>query len=198
MASAPSLFPAQEAGPDEWPVMTRGINRLSGDRTARTHPALPALVSLLLLVASSAPSAFASPRVRPRFSIGLSAEAPVVKAGSSVYMKVHLTNTSNQDLDDSGSIDEMTGVDPNFLFVVRDSLGRLVPKKMYKHAELAGGHPVNRTVRPGESMSEEQDVSRLFDMSRPGQYVIQVSRRASENPSDGVVRSNRITVTLTP
>jgi hypothetical protein len=115
-----------------------------------------------------------------------------------VYINVRLTNTSNQDLDDGGSISETTGVDPNFLFVLRDNLGRLVPKKMYKHPELAGGHPVNRTVRPGESVSEEQDVSRLFDMSRPGQYVIQVSRRASENPDDGVVRTNRITVTLTP
>jgi hypothetical protein len=41
-------------------------------------------------------------------------------------------------------------------------------------------------------------VSRLHDMSRPGQYVIQVSRYVSDNLKDGVLKSNIITVTVTP
>jgi hypothetical protein len=156
-------------------------------------------VDFLLLVATSTAWAFASAQVVQKpFSINISGETPVVRAGSDVYINVHLTNTSNHDLDDSGSIDDMIGLDPNLLFAVRDTRGRLVPKRVYKHPELASGSPVNRTVRPGESISEEQRVSGLYDMSRPGQYVIQVSRRVSDNPKDGVLKSNTITVTVTP
>jgi hypothetical protein len=156
-------------------------------------------VDFLLLVATSTAWASASAQpVQKPFSISISAETPVIKAGSDVWINVHLTNTSNHDLDDSGSIDNMIGLDPNLLFAVRDTRGKLVPKRVYKHPELAGGSPVNRTVRAGESISKEQRVSRLYDMSRPGQYVIQVSRRVSDKPKDGMMKSNTITVTLTP
>jgi hypothetical protein len=156
-------------------------------------------VDFLLLVATLTAWTSASDQaVQKPFSISISAETPVVKAGSDVYINVHLTNTTNHNLDDSGSIDNRIGLDPNLLFAVRDTGGKLVPKRVYKHPELTTGTPVNRTVRPGESISLEQCVSRLYDMSRPGEYVIQVSRRLSDNPKDGLLKSNTTTVTVTP
>ena len=92
----------------------------------------------------------------------------------------------------------MTGVDPNYLFEIRDQVDNPAPLRAYEHPELATGQPISRSLKPGESFTDEQEVSRLIDMSRPGNYVIQVSRRASENKKDGVVKSNIITVRITP
>ena len=55
------------------------------------------------------------------------------------------------------------------------------------------------TVRPGETRTESQDVARIYDMTRPGKYVIQVFRAiSSTNEKAGLVGSNKITVTVTP
>ena len=132
------------------------------------------------------------------FTIEISTDRPAVKAGSEVSIKVHLTNTSKRVLDCSGTISNMTGVDPNYVFEVRDDANRAVPLRVYEHPGLATGQPISRSLKPGESFTDEQEVSRLIDMSRPGKYVIQVSRRASENKKDGVVKSNIITVRITP
>jgi hypothetical protein len=110
-------------------------------------------------------------------------------------IRIRLTDNSNQHLKNSGSINGMTRADPNFLLAVRDKAGRAVPRRMYEHPELASGHPFDRTVRPGETISEEPDVGRLFDMTHRAQYMIQVSRHKSEKPQD-VLKSNRVTLVV--
>ena len=110
-----------------------------------------------------------------------------------------LTNTSGSDIDASANISDLTGLDPNFLFDVRDAAGNPVPKRPYEHPELAIGHALlNRIVKPGKTLEETAELCRLYDMRRPGDYDVQASRRASETKSDGVVKSNRIRITITP
>ena len=124
---------------------------------------------------------------------------PAVKAGAEVAVTVHFKNTSNQELNHNANISDLTGVDPNYIFEVRDGSGALVPRKVYEHPELANGHAVFLTVEPGEGVTDTEPISRLLDLSRPGKYVIQVSRRINANDEkDGVVKSNRVTVTVTP
>ena len=60
------------------------------------------------------------------------------------------------------------------------------------------GHWIRRTLKPGESADSVTGVSPEYDMSRPGQNVIQLSRPISDNPDDGVVKSNKVTITVTP
>jgi hypothetical protein len=124
----------------------------------------------------------------------------VVKVGSSVDIGILLRNTSAEPLSCSANISDFTGQDPYLRFDVRDDHGRMVPKRVYAHSELAEGHPImGCTVRPGESRTEGQDVARIYDMTRPGKYVIQVFRAiSSTNEKAGVVESNKITVTITP
>ena len=140
---------------------------------------------------------------------GSSAKSPVtivitteqlkVKAGSTVSIKVRLTNTSNQPLDASGSFSDLTGLDSNFLFEVRDNQGHLVAKRVYPHPELAGGHAIlDRIVKPGETLAEDQDISRLYDMTKPGKYMIQASREIPKEMGGGVVKSNVVSLTVTP
>ena len=81
---------------------------------------------------------------------------------------------------------------------MRDERGKLVPKRTYPHPELRTGYPVNRSISPGQTFTQEQRVSAEYDMRKPGKYTIQVSRRASDNPKDGEIKSNLVTVTVTP
>jgi hypothetical protein len=157
------------------------------------------VVFMVLLLASSALPAVTQDAASKPSTIVISTEKPTVKAGSAVWIKVQLTNNSSEDLDLSGSVSDLTGLDSNLKFEVRDDLGKSAPKRVYKHPELAGGTAnLDRILKPGQSDTEEQNISRLHDMTQPGKYVIRVSRRLSNNPNDGVVKSNTVTVTVTP
>jgi hypothetical protein len=130
------------------------------------------------------------------FRITISTDHPIVMQESDVTITVHLKNTSDQTLDLSANISDLTAVNPNYLYDVRDMQGNLAPRRVYKHPELATGHAIFRTVGPGGSVRDSEPIGRLFDMSKPGQYVIQVSK--SVPGSDRVVKSNKITVTVNP
>jgi len=51
-----------------------------------------------------------------------------------------------------------------------------------------------RIIARGETLTQEQRVSALYDMRKPGKYEIQVWKR---NP-DYDIKSNIVTVTVTP
>src|ERR1700675_4962818 len=147
----------------------------------------------LLLLLSWTPLAAQNGAQQP-FTIAISAPTPIVKAGSDVWVIVKITNHSTEKLDESGSINGMTGLDPYLVFEVRDIRGDSMAKKVYERPELASGHPVNRSIIPGETLTEEQDVSRLYDMTHPGNYVVQVFRRSSEVKQSRSVKSNKVTI----
>jgi len=151
----------------------------------------------LAAVLSSSDLCRAEVAKRPPISIAITTDAAVVKAGSSVWIKVHLKNVSKHTVDASSSINDMIGVDPSYHFDVRDAFGGLAQKKIFEHLELATGHSISRSLKPGETIVDEEEVSRIHDMSRAGTYVIQVTRDISAKPKDGVVRSNKIMVTIT-
>ena len=55
---------------------------------------------------------------------------------------------------------------------------------------------MTRTLKPGESVSNITNVARWPDFSKPGEYVIQVSRHVNDDEKQGVVKSNTITITV--
>ena len=151
---------------------------------------------LLLLMTSGVFSLGRSQSPKQPFVITISPESQTVRSGSEAEITVHLKNTSDRKLDLSANISDLTGVDPNYTYEVRDSSGNLVPQRTYKHPELATGHAVFRTVQPGESVTDSEPIGRLLDVSKPGKYVIQVSRRVSKDEKDGEVKSNKITLAV--
>jgi len=131
------------------------------------------------------------------FRIVIKVETPVVKTGSGVSVTGRLTNVSNQPIDASGCYCGPSGLDSYLTWEVRDDKGQLAAKRIYAHPELATGSAIlNRIINPGESIAGSQDISRLYDMSRPGKYVVQASRHASDAKNSHVVKSNRVTVTV--
>jgi len=151
----------------------------------------------LLLVASCATSAI-SQSVSLPFTLTISAEEPVVKAGSDLYIKVQMANTSKHDIDCTVADNGMLGMDVKYHYDVRDSSGNPVAENKMNHPELAPGHFRLCTLKPGENATSGGNlITKLYNLSRPGKYLIQVSRAVSRNPKDGLVKSNTITVTVT-
>lgn len=157
------------------------------------------LLSLLLVAISVNPcqSEAAKPPKVP-FVISISPEKQAVKPGSMVSIKIRLTSTSNHELSASSSYYD--GVDVSYQQEVRNSEGNLAERHQAAQSQQIAslhGHSRLRTLKPGESAESVSVISPQYDVSQPGQYVIQLSRAISDNPKDGVVKSNKIVVTVT-
>jgi uncharacterized protein (DUF305 family) len=131
------------------------------------------------------------------FKIAITAENSTVVAGGEVSINVSLTNTSNHAVYQGVIYKDGIELDTSFRFEVRDEDGKLVPKRIYPYEELRTGKVIFRTIRAGETLTQLQPVSRLYDMRKPGKYTVQVSRGVSDNPKDDI-KSNIVTVTVTP
>ncbi|MGA7560746.1 MAG: hypothetical protein WCF61_14125 [Terriglobales bacterium] len=147
-------------------------------------------------------SVAAPKQVNPPFSITISTETPTIRARTGLSIMVRITNTSNHDINASSVyVDGVAGIDGSYDEDVRDSKGNLAKRKQPQEADpnapVTMSHRL-RTLKPGESTGSVTGVSRQYDISQPGQYVIQLSRRISDNPKDGVVKSNKITITVIP
>lgn len=131
------------------------------------------------------------------FTIAIKVETPSVKVGSAVVVNGRLTNTSNRPIDASGCYCGPSGLDSYLTWEVRNLEGQLVAKKIYPHPELATSSAIlGRIIKPGESLAGDQHISRLYDMSRPGEYVIQASRPTSHAKDAQVIKSNKVSVTV--
>lgn len=131
------------------------------------------------------------------FKIVVAVENSTVVAGSEVTLDVSLTNTSNQDVSEGVMYKDATGIDSTLRFEVRDRNGKLIPKRTYPHPELATGSVKFRTISAGQTLTQRQTVSALYDLRKPGKYTVQAFRRISDNPNDDI-KSNIVTITVTP
>src|SRR5215831_13891889 len=146
--------------------------------------------SLLLLVAVVL---WQQPAQAP-FKIAITAEKSTVVAGDDVTIDVTLTNTSNHIISEGAMYLGGIELDSTFRFEVLDEHKKPVPIRHYPNEELRGGSVRFRDTKPGETFTQQQRVSALYDMRKPGKYTIQVWRR---NP-DYDIKSNIVTVTVTP
>ena len=130
---------------------------------------------------------------KPPFKIAITSAPASTMAGADISIKVSLTNTSDHDVREGvgygrGNIASI------FRFEVRDEHGKLVPKRIYPHPELDGMGSVRfGTIHRGETWTQDQEVSALYDMRKPGKYTIQVWKR---DPNYDI-KSNIVTVTVT-
>jgi hypothetical protein len=133
---------------------------------------------------------------KPPFKIAITIEDSTFVAGNDVWINVSLTNTSDHEVYEGVMYMEGIDLDTTLRFEVRDEHGNLVPKITSAHPELAPGSVRFRTIRVGETITQQQRVSGQYDMRQPRKYTIQVSRGVSDNPKDDI-KSNIVTVTET-
>lgn len=156
------------------------------------------LLSLLLLATAPVARYQATTTKQAPFSLTLIALTPRVESGTDVHIKIVMKNLSIHDLDSTPNYSN--GLDKAYEYEVQDSTGKTVENWTKKHPEIAQTFsPMPpRSLKPGESSDTSEVISAFYDMTQAGEYTIQVSRRVSNNPKDGVVKSNKITIAISP
>ena len=148
----------------------------------------------------------AVPKPQAPFSIAISPLQQSIAAGTEVKVEIALKNISNREIYLSKS-NASSQAEFHFVVEAHDDTGKPVPDTEYgrrvmrretKKRSVLFGSEIFFTLQPGEIFQDEVIASKLYDLSQPGKYVIQLSRRVSDNPKDGVGKSNEITVTVTP
>jgi hypothetical protein len=113
-----------------------------------------------------------------------------VKAGSKVIVSITPTNRSDHKIhfrvEPMDYRYEVTVYDAQNKMAMETERGRKVKGASAKMSYLGGSFWLD----PGESRKDELAVSDLYDMSRPGKYRIQVSRKGA--------KSNTITINVVP
>ena len=148
----------------------------------------------LVFVAFAAVGSALGQTTKEPFSITISTEKPTVEAGLPVDLRIKLFNTSDKVVDCSKW--DANGLDRRYIYDVRDENGRSV-EIPGEHHELRGGSwrgPCD--LSPGESVNTGSRISALYDFTKPGQYLVQISRYIGSDEKEGAIKSNIITITV--
>lgn len=168
------------------------------------------LLSLVLMagVVGRVPLAQVAPQpLRPSFSISIRTPHHDVKAGSPILVLITITNTSGHEIYLSASKAPSQG-EFNHQLVVLDEKGRVPPLTQYQYL-LRGEVPPSQSgappivipyselfipISPGHTGLDEILINKLYDMSHPGRYSIQILRTDPESKT--IVKSNTIQINV--
>jgi hypothetical protein len=164
------------------------------------------LLFLATLTLFSISSGAAQSTPVPSFSLTINAVQNTVKAGSEIKITILLKNVSDHEIGIPRSPGENRGESFHDL-EVRDEKGHLTPKtKLRREVEEHGtangeiglpmGSVFTQTLKPSETLKEGIVVTNIYDLTKPEKYIIQCQR--FDDDSNTIVRSNKITVTVTP
>ena len=147
------------------------------------------------------PAADDVPQVGKRgasFLIAISAKSDEVQAGGDAQIVVTLRNLTDHEIlfpHRPGS----NNAEFSYTIVVRNKAGKVLGETAYGREARERQHTESRTVdyvQPGQSSVQTTNLARLVNLTRPGEYRVQVSRR---DPASGVVvESNEIAVDVVP
>ena len=161
---------------------------------------------LLMLFAFSVPTKGQTSKSTPTISLTIRATRDSARIGAPIIIKVNLKNISDHDVQ---LVMENGGKDSGL--EVRDAHGKLVPDTVL--GSVWNGHPQSKipqevpmhdlegqllfgVLKPEDTETWEVDANKFYQIREPGKYVIQVCRVDPDNA--GVVRSNKLTITVTP
>jgi hypothetical protein len=150
------------------------------------------VVGSSLAVSAQSESAAKSKSINPPFALSISSE-PVFTLGSPVEVRIRITNTSTHEI--HGSAMNVDGFAISYTYDVHDQSGNKLEQKPFDQTRPGGG-PIF-TLKPGESRGDLTRLNEAYDFS-PGKYTIQLSKPLSDEPGADVVKSNKITITITP
>jgi hypothetical protein len=139
----------------------------------------------------------------PRISMKLKSEKATVKTGEAVVVKIEFKNITDHDVTMS-----WTGPYNDFGLIVLDAGGKPVPDtelgRQMRHkgsVVISDGMNIQITLKPNESRETGSiSVSNLREMTRSGKYSVQMTGDMGKfmvGSDTGVLKSNRITVTVT-
>ena len=163
-------------------------------------------LSLVWVLAITDPATNLASRDKPPFSLVLAAPDEPLKAGAELHLRVTVTNTSNRKI----AFIRSPGLTPEegfrYQIEVRDAQGQLASPSAYVQ-NLKKSVNVNEEIsryaewrKHGEFFVDDLNITKFYDLRKPGTYVITVTRPMPprQNLGRGVVKSNTIEVTLIP
>jgi hypothetical protein len=134
---------------------------------------------------------------KPALALTLAARTSSVKAGSPVWVDAHLLNVSDhrislykalsEDMDQGGWVYQVD---------VRDDKGSTPPKTKFANTVGASADGGYVPLDAGKDVTQSVNVSKLYDLSKPGKYSIQF-RRFEEETRTFIV-SNAVKVLVVP
>lgn len=155
---------------------------------------------LTYLLTFSSPAASLTTDASHLFSLRLHGLEVPVKAGSEIRLRVTLTNTSDHDLSFGIAPGETPDQTLSYTVDIRDARGQQAPptaflRDLREHRPLTAGSVFGYTLSPGKSYEEELVITKLYVLSHPGRYTIQVARSQKPwpNPASNV-KSNAIAI----
>ncbi len=137
----------------------------------------------------------------PATSLTISQVRDSLKIGSPILVRMILTNNSNHDISVGRDVRER-----DYQVEVRDANGDLAVDTKYGHARNGHADPNSFTpdelrsnvycvnVKAGETSVFEVDVSKLYEIAKPGKYTVQLQKL--DPVSVTIVKSNKITLDL--
>ena len=134
-------------------------------------------------------------RPKTSFTLTISTNDDTVRAGDKISLLTEVTNTSDHEISYDCAITKLD-------IQVRDAQGKLASLteggRSLRREFGTPGSPYNLLhVKPGDTMpAGGVTVQGLYDMSHPGDYTIQFLQFDDE--TDSWVKSNTITITVTP
>ena len=132
----------------------------------------------------------------PPFTLTLSALTPSVEVGEQIEIKIVMKNLTNHDLE--YQLEMRNYQDRSNNYDVWDASGKKlepIKKKYPQIGDTFEGFPPH-IVKPGGTESSGITITLLYDMTHPGTYTIQATRKISDEVNAGVVYSNKITVSV--
>lgn len=134
------------------------------------------------------------------FTITISTRDAIFKVGEPIHLRVTLKNISSKEI----RLAEAPGAPPpaeyQYRFDVRDGNGRHAAltnyARTFMRAVPPSGSRVTLALQPGETSDDETALNKLYDLARPGTYVVQVTRAVPEYLGKGIVKSNALTITI--
>lgn len=148
----------------------------------------------LWLVPIIAAAAATAQTTQPTISLTIKAEQDVVQAGSAVKVQITITNVSKQKIGVQRERNPGHG-EIFHEFDIRDADGNPAPESNYQK-RLRANPPflslVPTVLAPGESAKDEATLSKLYDLSLPGEYTVQARRY--DNDSRTLVKSNTVKI----
>jgi hypothetical protein len=150
-------------------------------------------------------SVHAVPASKPPFSVTLNAPDKDLKSGAELHLLVTIKNTSDHDIPfiTNGGPPADDGYRYKVEVVKADAheappSALVIEMRSGKKLVVTHGNNIGRKLKPGDSLLDQIDVTKLYDLSQPGIYTISVTRPLEpyQGLGKGAVRSNTIAVTV--
>jgi hypothetical protein len=136
---------------------------------------------------------------KPTFSVTISGPRQPFKTGSAMLVNIELRNVSGSKISFFRMNDGEAGP-YEYVPRVHDEEDEMAPRTVHGRNVIdhipgvSVGHPfpANVDINDGDAVRQTIDLTKYYDLSKPGNYTVQLERREG----DATIRSNIIAITI--